>query len=375
MQPEKTQARQTFAQFSNLSGSSYEIGQQIGMRIKQHPAALQAMLMPAAAINQIESKQQLSLFRQYFPNQLEEMQGTADEIKTPVEQLAYLSASYLRGGNCCHFILPGRIMQNQQDILARSYEFSESMDDMNISRISSPGVYTHMGSAMMWHGRYDGINEKGLAVTMSAGGLPVSSLEGLLPPIQDGFQFWTLIRAVLETCQTVQQGIDLIKDVPLCGNPILMLLDAAGDQARVEVLGNQIAVKSIRAEDEEFPLAATNHFQDLSAPKVPVFKQSHTRLKTIEDFQNSKNKFTLQDVQTFLDMLYPQGVSCNYYQEFFGTLRSMIFNPKEKSLQVRFGTPGLNEWKTLSLLDDFQESFFPVNLKDEIAAPEFWAKA
>jgi hypothetical protein len=106
-----------------------------------------------------------------------------------------------------------------------------------------------------------------------------------------------------------------------------------------------------------------------------VFKQSHTRLKTIEDFQNSKNKFTLQDVQTFLDMLYPQGVSCNYYQEFFGTLRSMIFNPKEKSLQVRFGTPGLNEWKTLSLLDDFQESFFPVNLKDEIAAPEFWAKA
>jgi predicted choloylglycine hydrolase len=374
MESQHQPTRQIYAQFSALSGSPYEIGQQIGQRVMAHPALMQAMQANTEKADPLWAQHQTKRLQQTLPDLYEEMQGTADLLKITPSQLSFVEHSYRRSGYCSQMVIPGSKTAQKQPLLARSYEFADALDEMNLSRTQSNKHYAHIGSSMLWFGRYDGLNEKGLAISMSAGGIPVG--QGMLPAVQDGFQFWTVIRAVLDRCASMQESIDLIRSIPHCGNPIYMLLDAAGAAARVEVLGNTYVVKELIAQDSHAWLAATNHFQDLEekGPKLPVFSQSHTRLQSIENFLQKNNKISEADLRAYLDLPYPQGLCCNYYQEGFGTLRSMIFDPQQKTIQVRFGTPLLNEWKSISLAQPPVEESFPVNLVDEKAPEIFWKK-
>ena len=247
------------------------------------------------------------------------------------------------------------------------------MDDMNICHHQGTKTYTHIGSIMLWFGRYDGINDQGLAISMTAGGIPVG--EGMLPPINDGFQFWTVMRAVIDHCKDVNEAIDLIKNTPHCGNPVYMLADPSGILARVEVAGLKTAVKLVEPQSETDWLIATNHMQNFSDGEVnfPVFKNSFTRFDLIENYLQNNQNISEESLQQFLDQTYPQGLCCNHYQEGFGTLRSMIFNPLEKSIRVRFGSPHLNEWKTIKVGEPKNE-IFETQVIDEKAPFSFWDK-
>ncbi|MBI9050670.1 MAG: hypothetical protein JEZ00_14710 [Anaerolineaceae bacterium] len=355
---------------SSLKGTPYEIGQQIGQWVLAHPMAIHAMKLNTA---QEMIPEKMPDYQKYFPHVYEEMQGTADTLKIPINHLRYSTASYLKSGYCSQFALPAQKTSSNSALIARNYEFADQMDDMNICHHQGTNSYAHIGSIMLWFGRYDGLNDQGVAISMSAGGLPVG--ERMLKPPIDGFQFWTTMRVVLDRCASVEEAIDLIREIPHCGNPVYLLADSSGTLARVEVFGKEQSVKKMSPESASDFLIATNHLQDLQNDnfQIPVFKNSHIRYKLIENFINNNETIGETELQTFLDQTYPQGLCCNYYQEGFGTLRSMIFNPVAKTISVRFGSPILNEWKTISIAQPFEEGL-ETTLLDEIAPAVFWEK-
>jgi hypothetical protein len=85
-------------------------------------------------------------------------------------------------------------------------------------------------------GAVDGMNEAGLCITYNYGfttcpGPPAPSVS-------------MLISSALGHCSTVREAISHIANAPRCGGALLMLVDAAGDMAAVELGGDRMCVRS-----------------------------------------------------------------------------------------------------------------------------------
>ena len=94
--------RTIVSQFSSVHGNPYEIGQQIGQWVQQHPEAIHGMLLT----EQEPIPEQIPPYEKYFPEMYEEMQGTADTLQVSVNKLRYTAASYLKSGYCSQFAIP-----------------------------------------------------------------------------------------------------------------------------------------------------------------------------------------------------------------------------------------------------------------------------
>ena len=77
-------------------------------------------------------------------------------------------------------------------------------------------------------GAVDGVNERGLCITYDYG-FAIDDAHGSGPPISAS------ISAALERCSTTSEAINLIRSRPRWGGGLLMLADAEGDIASLEL--------------------------------------------------------------------------------------------------------------------------------------------
>jgi len=219
------------------------------------------------------------------------------------------------------------------------------------------------------------MNEHGLSVTTSVGGMPVSTLEGFRPPIQDGLQFWALVRAVLEQCRTVDEALRLIGETPTCGNPNLIVADKGGSAALVEIFGPHKAVKRVDDSGPEKYLCSTNHFTipEMRQHDSSAMRNSRIRYQTIQaSLDQAAPRITRETIKTLLSTRYPEGLCCHYYDEFFGTLRSIVFDLTAGELEVCFGSPAIGDWHQVDLTSPSGATQYPIQLPLEKADPSFW---
>lgn len=94
----------------------------------------------------------------------------------------------------------------------------------------------------LW-GLLDGVNDEGLAVSLTFGGRP---------QVGDGFGIPLVIRYVLEVCGTVGEAVDVLRRVPVHMSYNVTALDRAGGWATVYVAPDRPARVTGRA-------VATNH--------------------------------------------------------------------------------------------------------------------
>ena len=80
-------------------------------------------------------------------------------------------------------------------------------------------------SDMLW-GLLDGMNEDGLAASLTFGGRP---------NVGEGFGIPIVLRYVLETCATVEQAVGALRPIPIAQSYNVALVDSAGDHATVFV--------------------------------------------------------------------------------------------------------------------------------------------
>ncbi len=357
-----TQNRPTVFHHVILKGDAYQIGQTQASFLKNIPGFCEFLRSGAGKFSDEQFKQISTQMDTFCPGINEEIQGMADGLGIPLKDLIYYSFTYLNKGHCSHFaVLPARTEEGRP-LIGRSYEFRVDTEDLRLCTLQVNKKYAFIGSSLLFFGFTEGMNEHGLVATMSAGGWPVGATKEMRPPIDDGFQFWFVIRAVLEQCKTVDEALRLIAEIPTCGNPNIIVADKFGEAALIEVFGSHKGVKRISAKSTEQMVCSTNHFMlpDMMPYRDPIWKNSQTRYDAIQSRLGGKQLVSKQTIKSLLSDEYPKGLACHYYEEGFGTLRSMIFDPQAGEIEVCFGSPVTGKWMNI----DFNTPMgsYPVDL-------------
>ena len=362
------------AQHIILKGSNYEVGRAMGSYCASIPELVNAMKATDFFLSKQEEEQMYKLFDKFCPGINEEIEGFAEELKIPTTQVLYYSMSYLRPGCSQMAVLPSKT-NNRHTLLARNYDFNDKMDQMTLSTTKINGRYAHIGSSTIQFGRMDGMNEHGLAVSQTSAGLPVGNFEFAFKPAIVGLQCWAVIRSVLENCVNVAAVIQWTKQMPIAYNINLLAADTNGRAVLIESFNGNKAIKEITAETNEQFLCSTNHviLPELKSYAPVSMKNSIERYKLICDKLNGKEKIYSEDLKQLLSANYPDGLCCHFYDEFFGTLRGMVFDVNDGTVDVCFGSPALNNWYTFRISDDAQQVEYPFKVEREKAPANFFA--
>jgi len=204
------------------------------------------------------------------------------------------------------------IYHADEAVLVRSYDYSPYVFDglLMRSRFAERRVIAMLDCMS---GALDGINDDGLAVSMSFGGRE---------EFGDGFGVTLLLRYLLEFAGDVGEATELIRRVPVQGAYNIMLLDRAGAFETVEIAaGHEPRFVGSRV--------ATNHQKGSHWPLYEEKVFTHARHQhlhnVIADHEHTAWAFTREFLQF---PLYQ-----NRFAHGFGTLYDAAFYPQRNSCE------------------------------------------
>ncbi|MCG7377948.1 C45 family peptidase [Paenibacillus sp. ACRSA] len=351
-----------------LQGTNYEIGYRLGTLISENKEQQLTYTRTLEGFGEKEYQEAVHLFDEWCPGITEEITGFAEALHVPAKQIAYYALSYLLPRCSQIALLPSMTAQNKP-LLARNYEFNHQMEDFVLARTSVTGKYTHMGTSTMSFGRDDGFNEHGLVVTMSACGFPVGAVHFMRAPKLKGLHFWAAIRAVLEHCTNVEEALLYLKDMPIACNVNMMLLDQSGNAALFETMdGNQATKHMDPASPEQF-LWATNHpvLPELVSYEPQAAIHSLRRAEWIVSQLEGSTGVTHEQLKDMLLSSYPNGLCCHYFEDYFGTTKSMLFSPADGIIELCWGGRAANGWHTYDIRQPISETSTTIQISLERA--------
>lgn len=356
-----------------LRGSSYEIGRSLGRYVSSVPALKNWLTAGYQNFGLQEVKEALKLFERWCPGLPEELAGFADELKAAPESVVYYAMTYLRP-SCSHAALPPVKTAVGRPLLARNYEFHDDAEDFTLIKTCPDGKYTHLGTSVLCFGRDDGLNEHGLAVTMSSCGFPVGPNQGMRKPALKGLQFWAVIRTLLERCKNTEEAVSCLQDMPIAYNMNLILLDRLGHGALAETLDGRLEVRCLDSEGESPYLHATNHpvLESMISLEPQAMNHSLVRYERIKEILDQPGLVTVDELKNMLLSPYPHGLCCHYYNDFFGTTKSMIIDPEDGTIDLCWGGRKENGWQTYRLTDTLPRIDKQIAIELQTADPELF---
>ena len=342
-------------------GGPKEIGEKRAEFAKQNPLI----------IKQIEDIKNLKRFKlgdpqkvrnnlqKYFPEILTEIETFAQFYGMPADDLISFAGGHFAIGSCSIYMTSSPF-----PLMARNYDWTPTMDDSIISSYESmPGRYASIGMSGAFFGNLSGMNEKGLAIAITA----ILSEIGF--PDNGGISMPVIIRGVLDKAADVQSAIDLLTHVPHTTPCNYALIDKTGSMAVVEVSVNNIKV---RKKSSVNYLTATNHFQAFSneTEKVRVLPNSIRRQKSIETFHDKNPSADVDSIFNFFGDTV-NGPAMSNYSILLGTIRTIVYLPRQNKMIFRVGLDG--EKKTFAVNEKWEGTLRGV-LKDRPpkASDYFW---
>ena len=179
--------------------------------------------------------------------------------------------------------------------LVRNYDLSPELNEGLLLRTQWLGRPV-MGMVEFLWGLSDGINDAGLSVALAYGGRSETGV---------GFGITTIVRYVLETCNTVDDALAVLDRVPSHMAYNLVLADASGRTASVEMAPGGGMTK--------MPLAvATNHQGGAPAADRPTFTRTFELRSHLEKLQIKPRKLNRQFLKApLLQDRYSKGETPN----------------------------------------------------------------
>ena len=235
---------------------------------------------------------------------------------------SYTPPPYLSG--CSQAIWTGA-----EPVLVRNYDYSPYAFDSLVmhTRWQGRGV---MGTSDGLWGLVDGMNEAGLAISLTFGGRRV---------VGEGFGVPLILRYVLQTCTTAQEAAETLARVPTHMSYNVTVLDAKRRYMTVMMAPDRPAVMTHAA-------VATNH-------QEAVEWVSHARFTaTVE-----RERFLLQRLSLhrdpedkFINAFLKPPLYSTAFNAGFGTLYTAVYRPRKQEMEIRW--PGTVWPQTMA---DFQE--------------------
>jgi hypothetical protein len=147
-----------------------------------------------------------------------------------------------------------------------------------------------------------------------------------------------------------------------------MLADKKDNAAMFEFADGQTSVKRIAGDDPEPYVFSVNHFRQPETQKFNRLNRgiiTHSRIREsliTRWYEASARRIGRQDVQRLFSTEHPVGLCNHFYNEYFGTLWSMIFDVTENSVDVCFGAPTHNEYHSFGLNDPAGITEYPTTI-------------
>jgi predicted choloylglycine hydrolase len=356
---------------ATFQGTSYEIGRKQAELIQNHyPGEIDFLFNGNQFIRPLSPekvKAAMGVFDQYCPCLNEEIRGFADYFHKSPEEVIYYSFSNVAKGQCSQFaVLPQRTADGKA-YAGRSYEW-DAGDNKRLLTVKADGLYAHMGFSLLLFGRYDGMNEKGLYVTMT-NGVPLVWSE------EEGLRFWAVIRILLDQCASVDEAVEMVKRLPVSSFVCLAVTDRNHQAALIEIANNVKTIKRISPSTDPGFFCSANHY---TLPEMQVHVRNRMQhsvdrtqamMKALESGPVDKAA-----LMKLLSSKMPEGMACHFYNEGLGTLWSVLYDVDEGKADICFGSPLVNPWHSFDLNTPEGIKTYQALLPDEEASPSNWAR-
>ena len=230
----------------------------------------------------------------------------------------YCPPAYLRG--CSQAVWSG-----PPPFLIRNNDYSPQLFEGTIFRSTWNGRVVIGTGDCLW-GLVDGMNEDGLAVSLSFGGRRV---------VGKGFGVPLLIRYVLEFCSSALEAVEALRRIPTHMAYNITVLDRAGAFSTVYLAPDKKPLV------REVPYT-TNHqgaiewYQHARATRT--LERERTLIRRLEDYRCDAAQF----IQSFL--LPP--LHSKAYRRGFGTLYTAVYRPQ--TLEVDYLWPDGGWWQSVA---------------------------
>ncbi|ETX16336.1 hypothetical protein OCH239_00410 [Roseivivax halodurans JCM 10272] len=212
--------------------------------------------------------------------------------------------------------------------LVRNYDLSPDLNEGLLLRTEWTGTPVMGMTEFLW-GLSDGVNGHGLSIALAFGGTTRTG---------QGFGICTILRYVLETCRTVPDARKVLARVPSHMDYNIVLADAAGQTASVEMhAGGGCTART--------PAIATNHQLDMPLPDKAAFTRTVERRARLSHLLMRSRPIEV----AIRDFLAPPLHQTDYARG-FGTLFTAAYAPRERSMRLLWP-----DCEIAQSLDDFAE--------------------
>lgn len=213
------------------------------------------------------------------------------------------------------------VIAGSSPVLARNYDYDPNLFERVIASTNYSGRRRVIGTSDMLWGLLDGMNEDGLAVSLTYGGRPAR------PDDAPGFAVPIVLRYVLETCANVHEAIRALERVPVAQAYNIALVDTGGAHATVFVAPGEAAQVSDLQVSTNHRLE-TVEFPSIASPLESVRRQD--RLADVIRRGDVTSATTAHDpARAAVDALLAPPLRRSDYRHGFGTLYTACYRPAE----------------------------------------------
>jgi predicted choloylglycine hydrolase len=218
--------------------------------------------------------------------------------------------------NCSNVVVPG-----PEPALARNYDYDPDLFD-GVVLNTRFGQRRVLGMSDQLWGLLDGVNDAGLAASLTFGGRP---------EVGSGFGIPIVLRYLLEVCRSVDDAVSVLRRIPIHASYNITLVDAGGAHATAFVgPGRTAAVTRERA--------ITNHQEAVDWPSHARRFRSVERLDALSALLRRPDAGAAQIVAALLS----PPLRATRYAAGFGTLYTAAYHPAEG--RAEFSWPG-SSWE------------------------------
>jgi predicted choloylglycine hydrolase len=362
-----------------LEGTAYEVGQQQAEILKkQNPDAAKWFASATTDPKRMgfDSFEELQAFyEEYCPGITDEIQGLADGFGAKPDQLQLYNPPIYQPGNCSQFAILSSLTDDKRVYVGRSYEYHHNENDLRLCTLRIKGKIKHIGFTEFLLGRDDGMNEHGLCVTFSGGGTFKRE------PKKKGFNFFLVVRALLDNCKTVAESVEHLRKTPISGYWNFLMTDKGNNAALMQFFDGEYGLRQIDKDSTEQYLHSTNHYVLSGMTEYQkyagdwILKNSKKRFELISaTLSHAAPNISKQDIRKLLSREIYEGVCGHYYTDYFGTLFSIIYDLTDLRADICFGAPTHNDWHSqLSLDDSIGVNHYPAVFPDKtIKSDQLW---
>ncbi len=242
------------------------------------------------------------------------------------------------GAGCSQAVVPGTA-----PLLVRNYDYDPQLFEGVVASTNYSGHRRVIGTSDVLWGLVDGMNEDGLAVSLTLGGRVGSG---------DGFGIPIVIRYLLEACSDVDAAVSALCRIPVAQAYNVSLVDTAGRHATVYVApGEPTEVSDLRAAtNHRLTVVENPHISDPLRSR----ERQHALLDALSDLESDRAASELVAAFT------RQPLRTGAYDRGFGTLYTAAYRPADGT--VTYQWPG----RTWTRRFDDDEAHIDVRLSTEV---------